>query len=1114
MSLEDLLTTQPAAGVGMPIQIDGWRAAVEIAHDDGDGWAWYDITDYLEGWELPARGADEFAGEYRTATPVVTLSAVGSDVLATWNDDNSEIFGVHIPLVAGLIMRASFFHVTDGTVDAWAPRWTCEVERWPDYSEAHGQIRTHDVELVDLITALADASIPENIAAQGWSARLTNIAVTAAEWPYGVDIHGYELDATDTTPLELPARDANYALDELRQSCLPLSLEMFAARTGRLVFRPQIGDTWHAAGLATPGTTGTLYTAPIEPHYPDGVVFHWNATGDQIPYVEDLFAVDSDRTAIINHVIATDPGGVYEVEDLVSIDQYRRRVTRTLDLMVANNAAGDRIVARQAYLDRAARGLEVDIDHPGAFLAMAYLDWGDPIEVEHSAGAGRPVLTLTGHVRNVGESVTIRDPGRSINFTLRVALDIASVQVAQPLLPVEDLTITDIAATGLQASWTLPTPVIVPTHVEVRIPELGATWYRYDDSITGFAHLSLEPETAYTVQVRLLRIVDGVITNNSPIRSVIGITDPAAGPGAGGDGGTGGDTDVDVPTFDGCDTGWQLEESEDGVTWTVVASGTTTTSPVALDETTFTAGLLYRMSTREVCAGVPGDWVVGPIWIAPDDWDDNCITPPALAVAPYDDADLVLYVPKVCSPAIISDALSGLEATKGPAFGNIGFDDVGGGLVVSSADEGYILSGEAGTDLDAVAGGDMTISIRVKLGDQPTSALTLLGAGGLFIEAVADGAGWSPKGIAYQAAGGPVEISGPTELDLDTEYYVALVHDVTAETLALYIDAVEEADAALVSERLDPTGWWEIALPDDSYATDAAAWSRALDPSELPSDSAGPGDEKFSGGTITYVGDDVIHTFTSSGTLTFLGGSAVSCRVLVVGGGGGGGARRPGGGGGGGGVNDTTQSIGATQTITVGAGGAPGVGNVEASRNGITGGTSSIGTLVFAGGGGGGAGGASSGSSPGVAGASPLGAGGGGGGGQTTGTTSGGAGQGGSGNGGTGNGHLTSTNRAGGGGGGAGGTGSAATTGAGGNGGPGITSDISGTTQTYGGGGGGAGASSHGAGGAGGGGAGALTFAGDGTANTGGGGGGTVDSSSTDRAGTGGSGIVIVRYTK
>jgi len=100
-----------------------------------------------------------------------------------------------------------------------------------------------------------------------------------------------------------------------------------------------------------------------------------------------------------------------------------------------------------------------------------------------------------------------------------------------------------------------------------------------------------------------------------------------------------------------------------------------------------------------------------------------------------------------------------------------------------------------------------------------------------------------------------------------------------------------------------------------------------------------------------------VQTFTSSGTWTKPSGYAAGSRVLVQcwGGGGSGGKNSAGGGGGagGGGYNERWLSLsqmGATETATVGAGGTA----LSANGIGNTGGTTSLGSLVFAYGGGGG----------------------------------------------------------------------------------------------------------------------------------------------------------------
>ena len=250
-----------------------------------------------------------------------------------------------------------------------------------------------------------------------------------------------------------------------------------------------------------------------------------------------------------------------------------------------------------------------------------------------------------------------------------------------------------------------------------------------------------------------------------------------------------------------------------------------------------------------------------------------------------------------------------------------------------------------------------------------------------------------------------------------------------------------------------------------------------------------------SGGTITTVGGQRIHTFTSVGTtsITFL--IPVTAQVLVVAGGGGGGGNNanffsPGGGGGAGEVYySASYSISAgTYTVTVGAGGSGGVGG--ATSNGVKGSASVFGSLSANGGGYGGTSGLDgSGGSGGSGGggarandgsASVLTAGGqGNAGGNSTGVA--GAGGGGAGSAGA---NQTDTNTA---------------TATGSAGGSGVAYSISGASVTYGAGGKGGDRinSNNGA---------------NGTANRGNGGGGAGGQGASANGGNGGSGIVIISY--
>ena len=248
------------------------------------------------------------------------------------------------------------------------------------------------------------------------------------------------------------------------------------------------------------------------------------------------------------------------------------------------------------------------------------------------------------------------------------------------------------------------------------------------------------------------------------------------------------------------------------------------------------------------------------------------------------------------------------------------------------------------------------------------------------------------------------------------------------------------------------------------------------------------------GGTITTVGGQRIHSFTTTGTtsITFL--VPVTAQVLVVAGGGGGGGNNTtffsaGGGGGAGEVYySASYTINpGTYTVTVGGGGAGGVGGSGTSSQ--QGSDSIFGTITTNGGGLGGHAGGNGGNG---------GSGGGGGRGNTGGSSVKTAG-------GQGNSGGTSTGVSGAGGGGAGGAGAdqtttSTTTSVGSAGGVGVAYSITGSSVTYGAGGKGGDRSNN-------------SNGASGTANRGNGGGGAdANGAGSNNGGNGGSGIVVISY--
>src|SRR5690606_17192459 len=150
----------------------------------------------------------------------------------------------------------------------------------------------------------------------------------------------------------------------------------------------------------------------------------------------------------------------------------------------------------------------------------------------------------------------------------------------------------------------------------------------------------------------------------------------------------------------------------------------------------------------------------------------ECRQSPSMSEAPFDDESLVCFVPEVCQPARIIEAVSGIEGHRGGALAAI--EATGDGdMVLVSADHyaGPAASTVAfGTveDLRDIVDGDASASCDVNLSTQPDGTIVLWAVPGLEIIAENIGYGFRPGVRAYFEGTGLTVVVG-TELHLDTD---------------------------------------------------------------------------------------------------------------------------------------------------------------------------------------------------------------------------------------------------------------------------------------------------------------------------------------------------------
>lgn len=826
----------PTFGRAVPEIVYGtgtWRIAFMIANPRaGASVAWHDLTGPVSSMAW-TRGAAAARGRFQAVEPTVLINAV-DDRYAPWNPDTSSTFGVHVPLRAGLLMRASVFRVVDDAVDLCFHLFTSRVRRWRDQQAANGGYRFHRVDGIDLMSYLVQAPAGANTS-EGWKQRIDDV-LSDADWPFGADIYGAETSDASTT-LQLPERDAqDSAIAEVDATLDPVGLTWRTRASGKFIAHPWPWDSFHAdlfGGMTT--IVGSEYTSPIETYYPGGPTFSYLAADGEVQFVTEpegqSFGVDSDLENVANEWTITHPVDVtnlasgYTVsayDDAVSAGYFGRRAIPAASWLAENDTVQQDMVDAFAYTDLTAAPLAIDIRHANVFPAIAVLDHLDPCEIRHASRPGRTELTVSGSLRQISHEIRVWGP--NVLWRANVQTDIDAESTATPLNPVQNLAVnTPVTENYAEFTWTNPSQTTTPTETQVRITGLSTTWLDLaypGTGAAGFDWLSLAPSTLYEFEVRLVRRVNDVIVAVSPARSVVfqtaSPTVPVYVPGGGGT--------ISIPTGEySCDTiEWKLEESSDGgSSWSTVDSGDDSDFDAEdildLSAFSFVSGRLYRVCTR--CDGTMDAWDCSDIFQV------ECDAPGALSSAPFNDASLEIFVPKICDGEIY-EAVADALGYRGPAFGQITNASNGEYALMSDGSQGGIVAyGPA----DATIGltDDASYGITVSLGNVPASGspIALWRCGGMQIEALYESSTtWRVRARTFIASGGSITTTSSDPLNLDTEYVVLVTHDVSEQDVTLYVDGTEAATGT-AGTRNAGLAVWVITLPADSYATAAAVWS-------------------------------------------------------------------------------------------------------------------------------------------------------------------------------------------------------------------------------------------------------------------------------------------------
>ncbi len=847
------MITEPAAGHGYivdrPATSGEWRLALELGDPfSGEAFSWHDITQFYAG-DSYQRGADEYLGRYRAAVAQVQLQT-DDDMLAPWGQDTSSLFGSDITLDAGLLMRLGMFRVVSGVVVEWNPLWTGRVETWGDASAARGQIRTHVVTVTDVIADLAN--VP-TIVDTGGGLSFADF-LTENGWLFGIDSYG---DTDVVIPFDLNPVNA---INRMDGGADPFGYVWRSRRTGRLITYPPPWDTTNVA----------RWSNPLLDSYPSGLVFSFSPDFTDIEYIADddaqPFGIQRTSLGVLNNFIVTTPSTQFVEDDPLSEAHYGVRPYVTTWVAEGVEQVVIDLLDSRAFASAQAQPLRTTLDHEGFWSAMAIVDHLDPVTIIHATTDDGPVVTAPGTIRNVTEDRTVRgvddDDVRLLSWQSTVQIDITSTTTAPALLPVEDLTFLGGNSpllggpSSAQFSWVNPTqPDVTPTEVQLRVLGRSLIWFPKTYPGVGADGVNigfLSAATTYTLQVRLIRRVAGVIVAFSATRQVTFTTPAIIIPIFVPDGDS---TDVIVgepPDFtDDCVLEVELQEN-DGTGWTTIESYTqsdlhqnddgTWSLIYPVPNSTFVNDRIYRFRSREVCGGIDGQWFTGSSFDPPDDWTDPCTTPPALADPPYDDPSLIVYIPQVCQGDEIVEAVSDVAGVQGPAFD--GFvqmlDEPDRLALLAIADPGWsdtpggiIAYGEC--DQINGATSDKTIGVYTAIANNDAAVLFEC-ANMQITVGPGSGSNWQAGATVTTVDGVLSLISGDIPVGPDGVQIFATYNAATGAFI-LYVDTVQVDSDTIGHASLTAVALpiWRVGAPPESWVTDCALWSTIVDVTPPPS---------------------------------------------------------------------------------------------------------------------------------------------------------------------------------------------------------------------------------------------------------------------------------------